>query len=124
MGDRLAADTVLLLHCAFVLFAVLGATLVLRWPKLAWAHVPAALWASAVELFGWVCPLTPLETGLRQAAGGAGYSGGFVEHYLVPALYRSGLTREIQFALGLAVLGLNIAIYLVVIQQLRVRRRP
>ena len=122
MRDRLAADAVLLAHFAFVLFVVLGGMLVLRWPKLALAHVPAALWGAAVELFGWICPLTPLEVALRRAAGEAGYSGDFVEHYLASALYPNDLTREMQFTLGIAVVVLNIAIYLVVIQRTRARR--
>ena len=44
MRYRLAADAVLLGHLGFVLFVVLGGFLALRWPKLAWAHVPAAVW--------------------------------------------------------------------------------
>ena len=46
-----------------------GAALLWRWPKIAWLHVPAALWATYVELSGRWCPLTPLEMRLRQMAG-------------------------------------------------------
>lgn len=123
MYDRLAADALLLAHFAFVAFVALGGTLVLRWPKLAWAHVPAALWGALVELNGWVCPLTPLEVALRRSAGDAGYSGGFIEHYLVAALYPQSLTRDIQFALGTAVVVVNVAIYGIVIQRARMRHR-
>lgn len=123
MRDRLAADALLLAHLAFVLFVVLGGLLALRWPRLAWIHVPAALWGTLVELGGWICPLTPLEVALRRAAGDAGYSGGFVEHYLVAALYPNGLTLEMQFTLGIAVGLLNVAIYLFVIQRIRARQR-
>jgi hypothetical protein len=113
MRYRLAADAVLLGHLGFVLFVVLGGFLALRWPKLAWAHVPAAVWGAVVEFTGWICPLTPLEVALRRAAGEAGYTGGFVEHYVLAALYPSGLTRATQLTLGLAVVGLNVAIYMV-----------
>lgn len=123
MGDHLAADAILLVHLAFVAFVVLGGMLALRWPRLALVHVPSALWGALVELFGWVCPLTPIEVALRRSAGDAGYSGGFVEQYLVAALYPHSLSRDIQFALGLAVMVLNAAIYGIVIWRARKRRR-
>ena len=108
---RLLADLVVLVHLAFVVFVVLGGLLVLWRPKLAWLHVPAAVWGVAVELGGWVCPLTPLENWLRRSAGLAAYEGGFVERYLLPVLYPGDLTRGVQTALGLGVFALNLAVY-------------
>jgi Protein of Unknown function (DUF2784) len=105
------ADLTLLVHLLFVLFVGLGALLVLRWPRLAWLHLPAALWGGYIELSGAICPLTPLEISLREAGGEAGYSGGFIEHYVTAWIYPAGLTREIQIGLGVAVLVLNTAIY-------------
>ena len=58
-------------------------------------------------------PLTPLEILLRRRGGEAGYEGGFIEHYITAAIYPSGLTREIQLALGAAVLVLNGIVYFV-----------
>ena len=115
------ADAVVLLHVAFVLFVVLGGLLVLRWPRLAWVHLPAAAWGAAVELGGWTCPLTPLENALRERAGLETYAGGFVEHYVVPVLYPAALGRDLQLALGLGVLALNVAVYAAVAWR---RRRP
>jgi hypothetical protein len=109
---RILADAVLLLHFAFVAFVVLGGLFVLRWPRLAWLHLPAALWGAAIEFAGAVCPLTPLENRLRALGGGAGYSGGFIQHYLVSLIYPAGLTRPIQIALGILVVAINLAIYL------------
>ena len=105
------ADLVLVVHLGFVLFVVLGGVLVLRWPVLAWAHIPAACWGSLIEFAGWICPLTPLEQRLRVLAGQAGYQGGFIEHYVTAWLYPAGLTRPVQYALGAAVLAVNLAIY-------------
>ena len=116
---RAAADAVLAAHLAFVLFVVFGGVLVLRWPKLAWLHVPAVAWAAFVELSGRICPLTPIEVALRIGAGGAGYSGDFLERYIVAAIYPDGLTREIQQILGATVLLINAAVYLIVINRLR-----
>lgn len=123
MYDRLAVDALLLTHFAFVAFVALGGALVLRWPKLAWVHLPSALWGALVELFGWVCPLTPLEVALRRSAGNSGYSGGFIEHYLVATLYPQSLTRDIQLVVGVAVVVVNVAIYGMVIRRARTHHR-
>jgi hypothetical protein len=109
---RALADTVLVLHLAFVLFAVGGGLLVLYRRSVAWLHVPAAAWAGLISLAGWICPLTPLENHLRHLGGQAGYAGGFIEHYLLSVLYPEGLTRGVQVALGAAVLVLNLVVYL------------
>ena len=111
MPYRAFADLVLVVHLAFVLFVVLGGLLVLRRPKLAWLHLPAAAWGALIEFAGWICPLTPLEQRLRVLAGQAGYQGGFIEHYVTAWLYPAGLTRPVQYALGALVIVVNLAVY-------------
>ncbi len=108
---RWLADFLVIVHVLYVAFVVLGAGLVMRWPGVAWVHVPAVAWAAAVELAGWICPLTPLEIAWRVRGGGAGYEGGFVEAYLLPALYPPALTREVQIGLGVLVLAVNVGLY-------------
>jgi hypothetical protein len=103
-----------------VLFVVLGGLLVLRWPRVAYLHIPAAIWGAAIEFAGWICPLTPLENWLRRQAGSAGYSGSFIEHYILPILYPSTLSRDIQLLLGFLVIAVNFTIYYFV---LRTRNR-
>jgi Protein of Unknown function (DUF2784) len=112
---RALADLVLVVHLAFVLFVVLGGLLVLRWPRLAWLHVPAAVWGVLIEYTGWICPLTPLENSFRVRGGVAGYSGGFIEHYIQPVLYPAGLTRGTQLVLGSLALLVNLTAYGLVI---------
>ncbi len=119
MTYRVAADAVLIAHFAFVLFVVLGGLLVLRWPKLAWVHLPAVVWAAFVELSGSICPLTPLEISLRLSAGEAGYAGDFIEHYVVSLLYPDGLTREIQIVLGAGVVAMNALFYIAIVLRRR-----
>jgi hypothetical protein len=111
MWYRLGADLVLLLHLAFVVFVIAGGLLVLKWPRMAWIHLPAAAWGALVEFTGWICPLTPLENTLRVKAGTAAYDSDFVGHYILPLLYPAQLTRDIQLILGLVVLGVNVALY-------------
>jgi len=105
------ADGVLLAHLGFILFVGLGGLLSLRWPRMALVHLPVAAYGALIEVFGWICPLTPLENSLRRAAGEAGYAGGFIEHYLLPVIYPGGLTREVQLVLAVLVVGLNAGIY-------------
>jgi hypothetical protein len=111
MVYRLLADAVLVLHLAFVVFVVIGGVAVLRWPHLAWVHLPAAVWGALIEFAGWICPLTPLENELRVRGGGSSYEGGFIDHYITGILYPNGLTRSAQFALGACVLVINAFVY-------------
>jgi hypothetical protein len=108
---RLAADAVLLLHLAFILFALLGAAMAVRWRWILVVHLPVAAWGFFVELTGRICPLTYLENTLRIKAGLSGYTESFVEHYLLAIIYPASLTREIQFALAGVVVVINAAIY-------------
>ena len=111
---RLAAELVLAVHFLFVAFVVIGGLLVLRWPRVAYLHIPAAVWGAVIEFAGWICPLTPLERHLRRLAGESAYSTGFIEHYILPLLYPAALTRNIQLLLGLFVIAINVAIYVYV----------
>jgi hypothetical protein len=105
------ANGVLLLHAAFIVFVLLGGLLALRWHMLPWLHLPSVLWVILIELNGWICPLTPLENRLRESAGMQGYSGGFIEHYLLPLIYPPGLTPGLQAVFAAVVAGINIAVY-------------
>src|SRR5262245_22295289 len=111
MWYRLLADAVLIVHLCFIAFVVLGGLLVLRWPRLAWLHLPTVAWGAWIEFSGSICPLTPLEIGLRARGGEATYSGGFIERYITALIYPEGLNRGQQVALGVFVLVLNAAVY-------------
>ena len=108
---RLAADTVLLLHLAFILVVLFGAVFARRWHWVPWLHLPMAAWGVWISAAGAVCPLTPLENRLRLAAGQSGYEGGFIEHYLLMLIYPEGLTPTVQWLLAALVLGLNAGLY-------------
>jgi hypothetical protein len=112
MLAHLTADLLVILHLLFILFVLLGGLLVVRRRWWALLHLPAVAWGVLLEFNGWICPLTPLESHFRQAAGASGYSGGFVDHYLIPLIYPDGLDRELQFILGSFVIALNLAVYL------------
>ena len=108
---RILADLVLLFHFLFILFVIFGGFLLFWKRRLIWIHLPSAVWGALIEFQGWICPLTPLENMFRHTGGQAGYEGGFIENYLVPVIYPSGLTREIQIILGIITIGINVIVY-------------
>lgn len=122
MLERLAADSVVVLHFVFILFVVFGALCVFRWRWILFLHLPAVAWGALIEFSGGICPLTPLEQSLREAAGQAGYQGGFIDHYLVPIIYPAGLSRSTQIGMGIFVVLLNAAIYLLLARKHHSRR--
>lgn len=119
MAYGLLADLVVLAHGGFVLFALLGGLLVAKWRSVVWLHLPAAVWAVAVECMGGYCPLTGLELRLRAMAGERGYRGGFVAHYIEPLLYPGDIPMQHGVVLGLSALAFNLAVYLWVWRRLR-----
>jgi hypothetical protein len=119
MSPAVLADAVLVIHGLFIVWAALGAIAVWRWPRLALLHLPAVAWAVWIEASGRICPLTPLENSLRRAAGEAGYSGGFIEHYLGRIIYPAGLTREAQWLVAGVLMLLNVVAYGVLIKRRR-----
>ncbi len=121
MPLRLAADAIVVLHFTFVIFVVVGGFVSWRFPRVAWIHIPAATWGALIEFMGWICPLTPLENKLRVRAGDLAYEGGFVEHYVIPILYPSDLTRGLQIGLGTLVLLLNVFAYAVYFRRRKLR---
>lgn len=121
MAFRIAADLLVLLHFAFILLVLLGGLIALRHRWFALLHLPAAAWGAAVEFCGWICPLTPWEQALRRLAGDAGYSGGFIEHYLLALIYPEWLNLDIQRVLGGLVVLANLAVYALAIRAWRRR---
>jgi hypothetical protein len=116
---RLLANAVVAVHALFILFIVFGGFLAWRWRWVALVHVPCAIWGVLIEYRGWICPLTPLENSLRAKAGEQGYSGGFIEHYILPAIYPSGLTPRVQAVLGTVILLINLFAYGMLLHRLR-----
>jgi hypothetical protein len=121
-GIAVLATLIVVAHLLFVVFATVGGVLAVRWPRIAWVHLPCATWAAFVEFSGRICPLTPLENALRQRAGLDSYSGDFVANYIFPVLYPEGLTRDAQIAIGSFVVVLNVIAYAWVFW--RRRRKP
>jgi len=108
---RLMAEALVLLHFLFILFVAGGGLLVIRWPRLAFVHLPAAIWGAVVEIAGWICPLTPLENHFRRLGSHTSYQGDFLAQYLRLLIYPESLTVTVQYVLGGLVIVLNLIFY-------------
>ncbi len=111
------ADFVVILHLLFIVFALFGALLSLKWKKAAYIHVPAAIWATMVEVANLPCPLTPIEKWLIEREGLSAYRGSFVEHYILSILYPGQLDALMRWMLGVAVLLSNVGIYVWILRR-------
>ena len=98
MGYLALARLVALAHLAFVAFLVLGGPLAFRRRRLLPWHVAVVAVTVAVNRTGLDCPLTTIEKDLLEAAG-RGYRHGFVEHYLVEPVHRSGASPTVTLVL-------------------------
>ena len=123
MFYRILVDATAFAHLAFVLFVAFGALLVLRWRKLAWIHLPSAIWGALIEITNWNCPLTAYENTFRIRAGMQGYNEGFIAHHIYRLIYPAGLTRGLQLAIAVFVFAINTAVYAKVFP-IRIRRSP
>ena len=123
MAYKLAADLVVMIHLGFIGFVLLGGLLALKWRWVLLVHLPAVLWGVLLEFRGWICPLTPLEQQLRQSAGMSGYTGGFIDHYILPIIYPEGLTHELQMVFGGIVIIINTAVYGCIVMKLMQRKK-
>jgi hypothetical protein len=118
----ICADIVLLVHFAFIIFALLGGFIVLWKRRAAWFHIPTVLWSSVVNLASWVCPLTPIENWFRAKAGQAGYGGGFIQHYIEPLVYPGGMPRDMELIAAISVLAWNAVVYTIIVIMWRRRK--
>jgi len=87
------ADSLLVLHVAFVAYVVLGLLMIYLGHFLSWSWV-RNLWFRVTHLIaigivvvqswlGVICPLTTWEMALRSRAGDASYEGSFILSYSV-----------------------------------------
>jgi hypothetical protein len=93
----LLADVVLAVHFGVVVFVVAGLPAIVIGNRLKWAwvnsrgfrwlHLAAIGVITAQAWAGQYCPLTVLESWLRQQSGGQPYDSSFVQHWLERLIY-------------------------------------
>ena len=95
--NRILADLVVVVHFAYVAFVVLGQFGILyglarkrnwaRNPYFRWTHLLAIALVVLQSWVGVTCPLTDLESRLREQAGQSGYPGDFIGYWVHDFLF-------------------------------------
>ena len=115
----MAANLTLIVHFAFILFVVFGSLLFFVAKKIIFIHIPALIWGSYIELTNSICPLTYLENWFLHKANLTAYSEGFIQNYLMPIVYPTNLTKDLQIYLGIGLIIINMIIYGFIISKLK-----
>lgn len=106
------ADSVVVLHFLWIAFLVFGAIWGKKNHMVRMVHVPGLIFACFLEIFGWYCPLTYLESWLRAKQGPSHvYAGSCIAHYLEKVVYIQ-ISRGALVLLTMLVLLFNAWIYL------------
>ena len=121
---ELAADLTLIVHFAFIIFVVFGALLFFVSTKIIYVHVPALIWGIYIELTHSVCPLTYLENWFLQKANLTTYSEGFIQNYLVPIVYPTNLTGDLQTYFAIVLIVANMIMYGLIISKSKKNNQP
>jgi hypothetical protein len=103
-----AAEAVVTVHLAYLLYVALGALLALRNIHWLWPHLVTAVWGVTVLLTQVQCPLTVLEKHLRTLDGAEPYNGTFIGYYLDGVVYPEGWRDGVWYATALFVLGVYV----------------
>jgi Protein of Unknown function (DUF2784) len=104
------AAIVLILHLAWILWAIVGALWTRGRPWLTVFHVLSLIWGIVVEVGPWPCPLTLAEQWLEAKARMNTWTGGFLVHYLEATIYPD-LPAWLVTGFGAAVCVFNLGIY-------------
>lgn len=116
-SDRAMAATVRSLHAAYIAWIIFGVFFRRCWPRVAAFHVAALVYGMIIEIFGFWCPLTALETWLEVHGNVPAYRGPFLLQYLDAVVYPD-IPPNLRIAGALAVCIMNLSIY---VRRLRVR---
>lgn len=120
---RILADMIVIIHMFFILFTVFGGLLVIKYPRVAYIHIPVFIWGAVVEFCNIICPLTPWENYFRELGGAERYASDFIEKYLIPVIYPAGLNVKIQFILGCLVILVNAVVYSIIVYHYYKKRK-
>ena len=107
---RAMATGVLSLHAAYIAWVIFGAFFTRDRLRVAALHVATLVYGMIVEIFGFWCPLTALETWLEVRGNLPAYRGPFLLHYLDMVVYPD-IPPNLLVASAVAVCILNLWIY-------------
>jgi len=109
---KILADSVVLIHFFWILFLFLGALWGVKNKIVKIFHIVGLVYAFAIQLFDWYCPLTHLEVWLRSKHDPAlTYSGSFILYYVEKIVYFE-LSRFVVLLFTIFLCGFNLWVYL------------
>jgi len=109
---KILADSVVLIHFFWILFLFLGALWGVKNKIVKIFHIVGLVYAFAIQLFDWYCPLTHLEVWLRSKHDPAlTYSGSFILYYVEKIVYLE-LSRFVVLLFTIFLCGFNLWVYL------------
>jgi Protein of Unknown function (DUF2784) len=117
---RMAADGVVAIHFAWILFLIGGAVIGRRVRWVMWTHLAALGYSVLLQVFSWICPLTYLELWLWNRTPSGSYSGSFIAHYLEKLIYME-IPRGLVLVLTVAVIIISAVVYLKALRKTRIR---
>jgi hypothetical protein len=84
----LAADIVVLLHFLWIVFLIFGAFIGRKYKWVKIVHIVGVIFALFIQVFGWYCPLTHIETWLRRMHDPTqSYTGSYIVYYVERIVY-------------------------------------
>jgi hypothetical protein len=102
---KLAADTVVVVHLAYLAFIPLGGFLAWRWRWVLPIHLTAVMIGLISITVHFDCPLTTWEQSFRRHAEERPYANGFIDHYLTGRVYPHGYDWLIQVLFAVGIVG-------------------
>jgi hypothetical protein len=107
-----AAWLVVVLHVAYLLYAVFGGFLGLLGNRWLLAHLVSSVWCVTVTATASTCPLTWVEKWLIVQSGGVPYDDTFIGHYLEGPVYPVGYDAHVWYTGVLVVLSAYALVFL------------
>lgn len=106
----LLAGVVLTVHLGWILWVVFGALLTRHSRLLTAFHLISLVYAVAIEVGPWPCPLTLAEQWLQSMHGTTPYTESFLVHYLGKLVYPD-VSRTFLVWCAVAVAAINLGVY-------------
>lgn len=107
----LFAEIVFIIHFLWIIFLVFGCIWGRKYKIIKTIHISGLLFAVILQLFGWYCPLTYLESWLRTKYSSAYMpADSFIIYYLEKIIYLD-ISPNIIFILTIALLIITFFIY-------------
>ena len=109
---KLLADITVVTHFLWILFLFFGGFWGVKNRAVKIFHIFGLVFALAIQIFDWYCPLTHLEVWLRSKHDpNISYTGSFIIHYVEKIVYIE-ISRPLIIIFTILLCGINAWLYL------------